>query len=206
MPTRIILLRHAESASPNVFNGAESDVDLSTRGQRQAEAVAPVVVAYNLAAVISSGMQRAMKTATPIAELSGLTLQVEQDLHERRVGDLSGQSYDGLNGVWPKTVKQWMAGNIEYASHGAESLHDMQQRLLPVWDRLLETYREQTIAVVAHGVVCKVLLVSLLPDKSPADWNALGPIYNVGIHELVHDGDWRLERLNHIADEVKAIL
>lgn len=32
MPTRIWLLRHAETALPTVFHGAESDVGLSRRG------------------------------------------------------------------------------------------------------------------------------------------------------------------------------
>ena len=40
MTTRVFLLRHAESADPTVFHGYESDVDLSERGVRQAEAIA----------------------------------------------------------------------------------------------------------------------------------------------------------------------
>ena len=39
--TRVLLLRHAETAAPDRFHGAESDVDLGDRGSRQAEAVAP---------------------------------------------------------------------------------------------------------------------------------------------------------------------
>ena len=40
MPTRVLLLRHAETATPHLFHGAESDVGLSERGRRQADAVA----------------------------------------------------------------------------------------------------------------------------------------------------------------------
>ena len=40
MPTRVLLLRHGETTDPLVFHGAESDVGLSGRGRRQAEAAA----------------------------------------------------------------------------------------------------------------------------------------------------------------------
>ncbi len=53
--------------------------------------------------------------------------------------------------------------------------------------------------IVAHGVVCKVLLLRLLPGHSAADWNKLGPSRNVGISELVraHTG-WLALRINEV--------
>src|SRR4051812_13317991 len=58
--TRVFLLRHAESADPTVFHGAESDVGLSERGERQAHAVAAVLAAHRPTAVVSSAMRRAV--------------------------------------------------------------------------------------------------------------------------------------------------
>src|SRR5437764_2917466 len=66
MPTTVFLLRHAESANPLVFHGAESDVGLSARGRRQAEALAPLLAALSPHAIVSSAMRRAVDTATPI--------------------------------------------------------------------------------------------------------------------------------------------
>src|SRR5260370_36302231 len=86
MPTRVWLLRHAESAVPNVFHGAESDVGLSDRGTRQVQALAKVLAGYGADGVISSGMRRALLTAGPIAEACAVPLRVEPELHERRVG------------------------------------------------------------------------------------------------------------------------
>jgi hypothetical protein len=40
-PSRVLLLRHAETASPNVFHGAESDVGLSERGLRECRLTPP---------------------------------------------------------------------------------------------------------------------------------------------------------------------
>src|SRR4051794_5459463 len=94
MPTRVLLLRHAESSDPSVFHGAESDVGLSERGRRQADAVAGYLAARRPDAVVSSAMRRALDTAGPIARACGLGLLVEPALHERRVGALSGTAHN----------------------------------------------------------------------------------------------------------------
>ena len=56
--------------------------------------------------------------------------------------------------------------------------------------------------VVAHGIVCKVLLLTLLPGCSVADWQRLGPIHNVAVSELVRDdGPWQALRINaHVVE------
>src|SRR5438270_13766039 len=94
MPTRVLLLRHAESADPTVFHGAESDIGLSERGKRQAELIAPNLANYRPVALVSSGMRRALATAEPIAQACGVSIRVESALHERRVGKLAGNSFD----------------------------------------------------------------------------------------------------------------
>ena len=83
MPTRVLLLRHGETSNPNVFHGAESDIGLSERGRRQAEAVAPLLAAHTPAAIISSAMRRARETAASIAAACGLSVLIEPQLHER---------------------------------------------------------------------------------------------------------------------------
>src|SRR5947209_6066216 len=186
---RVFLLRHAESADPLVFHGAESDVGLSERGRRQAELLAPVLAEARPAAVVSSAMRRAVDTATPIAAACGLGLRVEPDLHERRVGALSGTATQGSEGVWPDTLRRWVAGETAYAPPGAESFDAIRDRVLPVWRRLTRDYEGRTLVIVAHGIVCRVLLLSELPGLGPAEWPNLGPIRNLGVNELLWAGE-----------------
>ena len=199
MPDRVFLLRHAETADPLVFHGAESDVGLSLRGRAQAEAVAPVLAAYRPGAVVSSAMRRALDTAGPIARACGLSVHVEPDLHERRVGALSGTPTGGREGVWPDTLRRWMAGDTGFAPPGAESFDAIHARVRPVWERLTAGLGGSPLVIVAHGVVCKVLLLRLLPGQSPADWDKLGPSRNVGISELVRvESEWKAVRVNEV--------
>jgi broad specificity phosphatase PhoE len=206
MPTRVWLLRHAESADPTVFHGAESDIGLSARGRRQALALAPVLAAHRPTAVVSSAMRRAVDTAAPAAAACGLSLQIEPALHERFVGTLSGTPFTTTEGVWPETLRRWVAGETGYAPAGAESLDAMRDRLLPVWHRVAERHAGGRVVVVAHGLVCKVLLLSVLPGWSVADWVTLGPVRNVGVSELLLSrAGWEAVRLNAVPDEVDAV-
>jgi probable phosphoglycerate mutase len=205
MPTRVLLLRHAESANPLIFHGAESDVGLSERGLRQAEAVADVIAAWQPDRIVSSGMRRALDTAAPIARACGLSFEVEAQLHERRVGALSGTPTQRSEGVWPDTLKRWLAGDVHYAPDGAESYVDIVGRVLPIWQRLTSG-PGQTLVIVAHGIVCKVVLLNVLAGYTIEDWQRLGPIYNVGVTEL-HSGTgkWQAVRLNEVPEEVKRL-
>ncbi len=201
MPTRILLLRHAQSADPTIFHGAESDVGLSPLGRRQAELAAIYLASLRPDAVVSSAMRRAIDTATPIALACGKALHTEPDLHERRVGPMSGMAaQQPPDGPWPTTLRRWLAGETGYSPEGAESFDDLRDRVLPVWHRLAKEYAGRTLVVVAHGIVCKVLLLSLLPGLGVADWATVGPIYNVAIHELVREdgGEWHAPRINDL--------
>jgi len=202
MPTRVFLLRHAEAANPHIFHGAESDVDLSERGRRQAEAIAPVLAAQAPQVVIASAMRRAIETATPIARACSLELQVEPELHERRVGALVGTPKRGHDGVWPETRRRWLAGDTSHTLPGAESFDDIHRRVLPVWQRVTTEHAGKKLVIVAHAVVCRVLLLSVLPGYSIRDWHNVRSV-NVAINELFHDGEsWRALRLNDLPAEV----
>ena len=197
MPTRVLLLRHAESADPTVFHGAESDVGLSERGRRQADAAALALAAFAPTHVVSSGMRRALDTAGPIARACGVEVVVEPELHERRVGALAGTPTGGRDGVWPDTLARWLAGDTAYAPPGAESFDDLRARVLPAWGRATAARPGETRVMVAHGVVIRVILLSVLPGYGVAAWRRLAPVRNVAVNELVlEDGAWRAVRLN----------
>jgi probable phosphoglycerate mutase len=118
-------------------------------------------------------------------------------LHERRVGALSGTPTHGSDGVWPDTLRLWIAGQTDYAPPGAESYDAIRARVLPAWERVMEYRPGETRVVVAHGVVIRVLLLNLLEGYGVADWQRLGPIRNVGVTELLHEETgWKAVRLN----------
>jgi 2,3-bisphosphoglycerate-dependent phosphoglycerate mutase len=204
LQTRVLLLRHAETALPNVFHGYESDIDLGPRGYRQAAALGPVIAALKPDVLISSNMLRARRTAESIAQATGLPIQIELMLHERKVGELQGTPIQGDFGVWPDTLARWVSGETSYAPPGMESFDQMRIRVLPVWDRVTQENQGKTLVIIAHGIVVRVILLSVLDGYNAADWPRLGRIASASISELVGTGrSWQAVRIGDVPDEVR---
>lgn len=205
--TTLWLARHAETAMPNVFHGAESDVELGEHGWQQARAAAEwYAEVVRPTVVVSSGMRRAKQTAGVIAEICGVPHEIETDLHERRVGALGGTSFRGNEGPWPETIRQWCAGNADFTTSGAESFAELTRRLVPVIERVADRHPHGRVAIIAHGIVCKVLILQLLPDWDITGWERIGHCQNLASSELIRSqGAWTAGELLVVPPGVKRV-
>lgn len=207
LPERVWLLRHAETTAPHVFNGAESDVDLSELGLLQSAAVADWFAQHRPTAIVSSAMLRAIRTAAPIAAACGVPHTTHPHLFERRIGGLAGMPFATQSGPWHDTVAAWTAGDTAFTTPGAESFDELAGRLLPAWNEVCAAHPGGRVVVVAHGIVCKVLLLSLLDGYGVGAWERMGRSANVSVSELVPlaNGKWSAERLLLVPEPVLAI-
>jgi probable phosphoglycerate mutase len=163
-----------------------------------------VVAALQPDVLVSSTMLRARVTAAEIARATGLPVRFEPLLHERKVGDMQGTPVQGEFGVWPDTLARWVAGDTAYAPPGMEPFDQIRDRVLPVWDRVTLENQGRTIAIVAHGIVIRVILLSVVEGYNAADWPRLGRIPNASISEVAGSGRaWRLVRAGFVPDEVR---
>jgi broad specificity phosphatase PhoE len=174
--TRVLLLRHAETAEPARFHGAESDVGLGAQGRVQAEEVARRLAEEHPAAVYSSAMRRARETAEAIAAACGREVRIVAALHERRMGPLSGTIRAETWPLYVRAKERWMAGDLDYTHEGGESYAQIRSRVVPALRALGRRHAGETIVIVAHGVVNRVLLTSVLEEIGPErfDWIAIG--------------------------------
>jgi 2,3-bisphosphoglycerate-dependent phosphoglycerate mutase len=201
--TIIWLARHAETARPTVVHGAESDIELGVHGHQQAEAAATWFRDREPTVVVSSAMRRAIDTARPIAALCSVAHEIEAAFHERMVGPFSQKSGEEVDAVWAETVRRWEAGEIAYAYPGMESFERIRDRVLPTFERIAERHVGGRIVIIAHGVVCKVLLLSVLSGTSSADWTRLGRALNLSVSELIpHGRRWQATQLLEVPPPV----
>ena len=194
-PTRLVLLRHAETAAPGQFHGAESDVDLGPRGVDQARAAAASMVEVKPVAIYSSSMLRARRTAAILGEAVGLEPLAIPALHERRMGSLSGQPMaDGWD-TYIASMNAWKAGDLAASHAGGESFVSIRDRVLPALAALIQRHEGETVVVVAHGMVIRVALACWL-DGGPSQFDRFG-IDFVTPNNLTWDGQtWRASVLN----------
>lgn len=200
--TRVLLLRHAESAAPERFHGAESDIGLSERGRERVEPLARYLAALRPQAVWSSNMRRALDTARPIALACGLPLQVAPDLHERKMGALSGMLKTEGWHRYAEEKDRWKAGDLEFAYEGAESFVELRERSLRALEEVVPRELGGTVVIVSHGVVIRVLLSALIKELEPAHFDEIG-IDNLALNDLRFGGVlWRAVALNWHPGEV----
>ncbi len=83
MRTTVTMVRHGEVHNPEkVLYGRLPAFQLSERGRRQAEVTAKFLQGRDVAAIISSPLERAVQTANPIAEWYGLPVETDHRLIE----------------------------------------------------------------------------------------------------------------------------
>ncbi|CAN5374028.1 hypothetical protein BH11PLA2_BH11PLA2_33740 [soil metagenome] len=207
MPTQVWLLRHAETATPNVFHGAESNIGLSEHGFASSQLMAEWLHACEPDVVVTSAMTRAIQTATPLLQRSQASHHIETELHERRVGVLGGTPFSLVEGLWVDTLNEWTAGNLAYTTPGAESYAEVQTRVVAAWDRVTATFAGKKIVIICHGIVVKILLLTLLPQWEPARWHELGKVENLAVSELVGDAaaGWQSRQLLFVPPQVQRL-
>lgn len=161
--TLIFLLRHGEvvHAETRRFIG-HLDVPLSKRGERQCLAQAETLRGVDLAAVFSSDLVRARRSAEIIAAPHGLTPIEIPALREMSMGRWDGLTAAEIEEREPAAFAEWMARVGEFPFPQGESVPDLLARAWPAFASLVGHYAGRAIAVVAHGGTNRALLCHAL--------------------------------------------
>jgi broad specificity phosphatase PhoE len=202
--TRFILVRHGQTEWNRVerFRG-RADVPLNETGLAQAEATGQRVAAeWQPAAVYSSLLSRAVKTAEAIARRVDLAVQVHAALGDIDFGQWQGLTPDEVKERWPEIHSAWYNTPHTARIPGGETLDDLRSRAMRGVRELAARHVEQTVALVSHTVVNRVILLAVLGLGNDRFWR-LGQD-NCAINVFETEGnDFTLVSLNdtcHLRD------
>lgn len=162
---RLLLIRHGETAyNVQQLTLGRDDVPLNERGRLQAQALAKKFRAEpEIVAIYSSPLQRAVATATPLAEALALPVQIEDDLTEMDIGEVEGQTFDQLRERYPDFLRVWLSeGLADVPMPGGESLRQVQDRAWATVEAIRDRHPEVTVAVVSHNFIILTLLCRVL--------------------------------------------
>lgn len=164
--TYLYLIRHgatpANEQRPYILQGDGIDLGLSPSGRRQAAEVGQFLSGFPLDHIYCSPMIRARETATAIAGHHGKDIVPVEDLVECCVGMWEGLDWDTIQERNPEEARLFHENPAENPYFGGESYGDTLRRVRPIFDELLAKHRGESIAIVAHNVVNRVYLASLL--------------------------------------------
>lgn len=198
--THVVMIRHGQSqGNAEGRFGGHTDTPLSTLGRKQAAATASALANETFNAIYSSDLPRAVATASPLAQLTGVEIQPAEAFRERSVGVMEGLTFEEAAEQHPEQYGALLRRDFEHVLLGGESYRQTLDRASQKLDEVIEEYRGGRIVIFTHtGTIC-ILVLHLMgaldaPELKPV-WIATS---NCGITriELRDDGFIRVIAIN----------
>jgi alpha-ribazole phosphatase len=168
---RLYLVRHGatELNEKQVYQGW-TDVDLSAAGKAQCESARQKLRGVGFDVVVSSPLQRAVKSAQLISGAARDLIVTCEAFKEICFGVWEGLSYQEAERLDPREWRSWCADWRNYAPPRGESFGGFYQRVRRGWEELALVDCEQTILLVGHAGPLRVIAGILLNMRSEDYW------------------------------------
>jgi probable phosphoglycerate mutase len=152
------LVRHGESTwnARGLAQGHDDRARLTSRGLRQARAIAVQLGDRRIRALYASDLRRALQTAAPLASALGLTVVRDARLRERCLGVLEGTAAAAISPA-VSGISDGRVVNPDACPDGGESLRDFYRRVARFASDLATAGRAGDVAIVAHGGTLRML-------------------------------------------------
>ena len=115
-----------------------------------------------LDAVYCSDLSRAVKSAEIIAGPHGLAPVKMPALRERSFGVWEGMTFNEIKERFPGEFEAWADNPLAHSPVGGESTLEVKERVVKALNEILNRHTGDTIAVVAHGGVNRILICDIL--------------------------------------------
>ncbi len=198
--TCILLIRHGRTAwnHEERFRG-RVNVELDEVGEAQAAATAKALLAaWDIDAVYSSPLRRARQTAEAIANPLILHARPHPGLLDIDYGAWEGLTIPEVRQRWASALETWLRNPHLAYIPGGETLKTVRLRAMGALREIAERHQGQTVVIVAHTVVNRLLLMGIF-DIDNQHFHHLGQDPG-GINLLTYDGDaFSLLKMNETA-------
>lgn len=171
--TTLYLVRHGETD----WNAAgrcqgRADVPLNAAGLAQARELSERLSGLEFDAAYTSPLARARATAAEILRPHGLRAAGVPELVELSYGELQGTT----TADWePSFRAAWEATPWAVSFPAGESLAMAQARAVPVLERIVAAHPGETVLIVGHGHVNRLLALHLLGRELTEFWTIEQP-------------------------------
>ena len=158
--TQVFLIRHSEqlkikNESSQILN---EKIILSVEGERKAEEISKLRELSNIDVLYSSNYVRAISTAKYIASQNNIEINIDENLNERKLGDLEALEKLGQNMHHTFTVEQLLDETLK--NKDGESRTEVVKRMEELLNNILTENLGKNIAIVSHGASIKFILMN----------------------------------------------
>ena len=161
--TQIYLVRHGQTQwnKEQIFRGTR-DVPLNESGREEARLAAEGLKDKPIDAVYTSPLARARETAEAIARVHGLAVRPVEGLKDICFGEWEGEALQEVQRRYTDLYRRWIEEPHTVTFPGGESLADVKARSVKAVKEIVVDHPEDTIAMVSHRVVNRVLICGLV--------------------------------------------
>lgn len=170
--TTLILVRHGlvPGISPERFRG-RMEVALSPAGERQAEALAArIAQAFRPAAVYTSSLGRCIATGATIAARCAVPTHARPELSDIDYGAWQWKTHEEAQAEDEETYALWRTAPHLVRFPDGEALQDVLVRASDLLRHVLAHHAGESVVLVGHDSVNRVLLCHLLGLPLSAYW------------------------------------
>ena len=160
------MIRHAETVDENGIRNTSEDSQLinekeilSVEGEEQAKKLSNNKELQNIDVIWSSSYTRAKATAKYIANKNNLPFNLDNDLSERRLGNLK-ELGEFMKDKATRDPSQEQLLDRTFKTSDGESAEQTRERMNKFFDKILKEYEGKRIAVISHGGSIKFFLLN----------------------------------------------
>ena len=171
--TRVVLVRHGqvEGITPPRFRG-QVDLPLTEHGVRQAETTRDYLSShFRPTTVYTSPLSRCVRTGQIVADAYGLATRPLVAFTDLHYGAWQGRSFEEVQSDDPTGFASWQLTPHLTAIPGGESLYEVATRVVAVMRMILAQHRGETVLLVGHDSVNRVLLLLALELSLSRFWH-----------------------------------
>lgn len=196
--TQVTIVRHGETEW-NVAMRLQGmqDSNLTHKGIEQASLTAKALQKKSFDKLISSDLERAIKTAEILNEYHNLPIVKNTVLRERNFGIMEGLTREIIMAEHPETYEGYMQRKDTYQIPEGESLVEFYARVTEGINAIVKANEGKQLLLVSHGGVldCMIRMIFDYPLSAPRRFS----IYNASINVFsVNMGEWRLDTWGNV--------
>lgn len=160
--TRLYIARHGQVENHHEYRyNGHNDVDITDLGVEQMNKLAEFIE-EPISAVYSSDLIRSHKGGNIIADRHCVPHTPKKNLRELSLGRWEGMTREEAHSNFPEEAHITFKDLATVRLQGGESFLDLQDRIIPEVENIIETHRGETVFLLLHGLVNRVILCHAL--------------------------------------------
>lgn len=186
---RLVVVRHGYSLfnKEKRFTG-QADVPLTEKGIEEARLTGEYVLKnYQVDAIYSSDLSRAVDTARPVAEALGLPINKCKELRELNVGVWERMLFEDVR-------TQYQAEYQNYKEHPdcapagiyGETFTQLQKRALEAVEKIVSENEGKTVLITSHGGTIRSLRCAWM-EIALEDMYSIDHVPNASVTEVLYE-------------------